>query len=160
MNEPVHTLDVRDFMTRHLLDVLDTMLARKGVPIDPSSTPGPGDRICGSVGFAGEKINGVVYLHLSASFAISATTAMLGLSAEELNGDSEANDVVGEMTNMLAGGLKSALCDHGAPCAVSTPSIIRGSSFEVEPVPDVERFWLPFQCGDDRVFVEVHIKSN
>ena len=45
--------------------------------------------------------------------------------------------MVGEATNMLTGGLKSWLCDSGAECAVSTPAIIRGSAFVIEPVPEV-----------------------
>jgi chemotaxis protein CheX len=69
------------------------------------------------------------------------------------------NDVVGEATNMLAGGLKSWLCDAGASCAVSTPAIIRGA-FAVEAMPDVAREFLVFESGADRVIVEIHIKLN
>jgi len=83
---------------------------------------------------------------------------MLGLPAEEMNNESEVNDVVGEVKNMVAGGLKSWLCDAGAVCAMSTPAIIRGTSFAIEPMPDVQRASLVFDCGEDRVLVEVHVK--
>jgi len=46
---------------------------------------------------------------------------MLGLPPDEITGETEVNDVVGEATNMLTGGLKSWLCDAGSDCAVSTP---------------------------------------
>jgi chemotaxis protein CheX len=68
------------------------------------------------------------------------------------------NDVVGELTNMLTGGLKSWLCDAGADCAVSTPGIIRGSSFSVEPLPEIEQLRLGFAAGPDQFSVEVHYK--
>ena len=70
---------------------------------------------------------------------------------------SEVNDVVGEVTNMLTGGLKSWLCDNGHPCAVSTPAIIRGA-YEIEPLPEVKREFLVFTCSGVQILVEVHIK--
>ena len=71
-----------------------------------------------------------------------------------------SNDVLGEITNMLTGHLKSCLCDAGAPCAVSIPSIIRGSSYQVETLPDVRRELLLFHCEADPLAVEVHLKFN
>jgi CheY-specific phosphatase CheX len=160
MNPPQQTLNVREFLTRHLIDVFETMLSKKAVPVDEAAPPPCSERVSGSVGFAGESVNGAVYLHLSGNFAVQATAAMLGMNPEEISGEAEVNDVVGEITNMLTGGLKSALCDAGAPCAVSTPAIIRGTSFNIEPAPDVERVWMTFDCDKDHVIVEAHIKYN
>jgi len=160
MSQTVQITDVREFMTRHLADVFDTMLSMKAVPAPTASLPVFGERVSGSVGFAGETVTGAVYLHLSAPFANKVTAAMLGMAPEETTGESEVNDVVGEATNMLTGGLKSWLCDSGADCAVSTPAIIRGTAFAIEPMGDVVRECLVFDCGEDRLVVEVHIKFN
>jgi chemotaxis protein CheX len=151
-------LNVRDYITAHLVDVFETMLSKKAVPRETQELPHYVDHVCGSVGFAGETVTGALYLHLTGKFAVQATSAMLGLPVEEISGDAETNDVVGEMTNMLAGGLKSALCDANAPCAVSTPTIIRGTSFMVESMPDVERFCIIFDCENEAVMAEIHIK--
>lgn len=160
MNQTVQISEVREFMTRHLVDVFDTMLSLKAA-LAPGAEPPPfGERVSGSVGFAGDTVTGAVYLHLSAPFASQAAAAMLGLAPAEITGETEVNDVVGEVTNMLTGGLKSWLCDAGFACAVSTPAIIRGTAFAVEPLPEVERVWLVFDCGDDRLVVEIHIKLN
>ena len=59
---------------------------------------------------------------------------------------------------MLAGGLKSAFCDAGRPCSLSTPAIIRGSSFSVKAAPNLERIWLVFACESERVAVEVYLR--
>jgi CheY-specific phosphatase CheX len=59
---------------------------------------------------------------------------------------------------MLTGGLKSWLCDSGAECAVSTPAIIRGSSFVIETSPEVTRQFLVFDCDGSRIVVEIHVK--
>jgi chemotaxis protein CheX len=68
--------------------------------------------------------------------------------------------VVGEATNMITGGLKSWLCDAGAECAMSTPAIIRGTSFAIEPMPDVERANLVFAYNEHFIVAEIHIKLN
>lgn len=160
MSSTVQLTNVREFMIRHLTDVFDTMLSLKAGLAPDNDLPHCDERVSGSVGFAGETVYGAVYLHLSAPFAVQITSAMLGLPVEEITGETEVNDVVGEVSNMLTGGLKSWLCDAGALCAVSTPAIIRGRSFAVEPMPDVERELLVFACGAERVVVEIHIKID
>jgi len=160
MSQTIQLSHIREFMNLHLVDVLGTMLSLKATPAPKAGIPQFGERVTGSVGFAGEKVTGAVYLHLSAPFANHAAAAMLGLAPDELTGETEVNDVVGEIANMLTGGLKSWLCDAGADCAVSTPAIIRGTAFDIEPMPDVERECMVFDCGDDRFLIEIHIKFN
>jgi len=68
--------------------------------------------------------------------------------------------VAGELCNMVTGGLKSRLCDTGTPCALSTPSIIRGDSYEILGQPNARREVLWFLCNDEPITVEVHLKFN
>jgi chemotaxis protein CheX len=157
MNQTIEIASICEFMNRHLADVFETMLSIKAVAAPNTGMPPSEERVTGSVAFAGEHICGAVYLHFGKPFAGHVAATMLGLAVEEL-GEAEVNDVVGEVTNMLTGGLKSWLCDSGAECAVSTPSIIRGSSFVIEPVPDVLREWLVFDCDHTRIVVEIHVK--
>jgi CheY-specific phosphatase CheX len=157
MSQTIQIPNIRDFMNRHLVDVFETMLSMKAVPVPGAGVPQFEERVTGCVAFAGDHINGAVYLHLATAFATQVAAAMLGLTPQDL-GEAEVNDVVGEATNMLTGGLKSWLCDSGAECAVSTPAIIRGTSFVIEPVPEVEREWLIFDCNHARIVVEIHVK--
>lgn len=159
MSQLVQLNDVAGYMQRHLTDVFDTMLSMSAVFVPAAELPGVHERVTGSVGFAGDDVHGAVYLHLPVEFATQVAAAMLGLPAEELTGETEVNDVVGEVTNMLTGGLKSWLCDAGLPCAVSTPAIIRGA-YVIEPLPEVQREFLVFDCAGTRVVVEVHIKLS
>jgi CheY-like chemotaxis protein len=153
MSQTVQIPNICEFMNRHLVDVFETMLSMKAVLVPGGMPPEFEERVTGCVAFAGEHITGAVYLHLGAPFANQVAAAMLGLPPEEL-GEPEVNDVVGEVTNMLTGGLKSWLCDSGAECAVSTPAIIRGSAFVIEAVPDVEREWLVFECGQTALWLK------
>jgi CheY-specific phosphatase CheX len=61
---------------------------------------------------------------------------------------------------MVTGGLKSSLCNAGLPCAMSTPAIIRGKSFDIEPMPNVRREMIHFMCQGERIMVEIHIKFD
>jgi CheY-specific phosphatase CheX len=158
MNTSTQTLDVRQFLAKHLVDVFETMLSLPAQLKSGDHVPDFPTRVTGSVGFGGETVTGAVYLHLSGEFAVHCASTMLGLPVEEITGEDEVNDVVGEMTNMLAGGLKSALCDAGNACAVSTPAIIRGIAYQIEALPEVQREMLTFQVGENPVLVEVHIK--
>jgi chemotaxis protein CheX len=157
MTRTIQIPNICEFMSRHLVDVFETMLSMKAAPRTGEGAPMFEERVTGCVAFAGDHINGAVYLHLGTPFATRIAAAMLGLEPTDL-GEAEVNDVVGEVTNMLTGGLKSWLCDSGAECAVSTPAIIRGSAFTIEAVPDVEREWLIFECGPDRIVVEIHVR--
>lgn len=160
MTHTASLTEIREFMIQHLTEVFSTMLSMTPETSDHTEPPQAANRVTGVVGMAGEEIDGVLYLHLTDEFAAKATAAMLGMGPEEAVGEAEANDVVGEITNMVAGGLKSHLNDMGAGCAMSTPGIIRGSSFVVETVPDVVRELLGFVCEGSRVLVELHIHSK
>jgi chemotaxis protein CheX len=153
-------LDIRHFLNGHLVDVFDTMLSMKAIPAPDGQLPAFAERMTGSVGFGGSAVTGAVYLHLSADFANQIAAKMLGLPTEEKLGENDVNDVVGECANMLAGGLKSAFCDKGYECAVSTPAIIRGTSFNIESLPDVRQELMVFESDGVRFAVEVHIKFN
>lgn len=161
MNKTISTSDVRDYVAGHLGEVFETMLSMKAATVagfDPAKLSG--ERVTGSVGMAGEAVTGSVYLHVSAPFAVQATAAMLGMAPEEITGTAEVNDVIAEVTNMLGGGLKSWLCDSGASCALTTPAVIRGTSFEVMAKPGVESVQLGFDCAGATGLVEIHIKFN
>ena len=151
-------LDIRHYFNGHLVDVFETMLSMKAQPMPEAPPPEFPERTTGSVGFGGDTVSGAVYLHLSSKLANQITGAMLGLPPEEPLPDNDVNDVVGECTNMLAGGLKSVLCDKGVECAVSTPAIIRGTSFNIESMPDVRHEIMVYECDGSQFTIEVHIK--
>ncbi|MGO8766761.1 MAG: chemotaxis protein CheX [Limisphaerales bacterium] len=153
-----NSLDIRHFINGHLVDVFNTMLSMKAEPLPDAPLPAFTERTTGCVGFAGDTVTGAVYFHLSSELANQVAANMLGLPAEEAMGETEVNDVVGECSNMLAGGLKSALCDKGYECAVSTPAIIRGTAFAIESMPDVHHERMVFECNGSKLVVEVHIK--
>ncbi len=148
--------NVADHICDTVPDMFDTMISARAVRTT-DTTPIRAERISGAIGLVGDSVTGTVYLHLPEQFARQAARAMLAGTSGQNAGDSDMNDVVGELTNIVSGVLKSALCDAGQFCAVSTPSVIRGV-FSVEAAPDltVESFF--FVCLGQRIAVEVHLK--
>jgi chemotaxis protein CheX len=160
MSQTAQALDLRQLVSEGVISVFDTMLSTKPAPVENQVLPSCQERVCGSVGFGGETVTGAVYLHFPEPLAQTIAATMLGLAPEELQDESNVNDVIGELCNMVAGVLKSHLCDAGAVCAVSTPAIIRGSNFQIESIPDVHQEMLQFVCWQHQFRVELHIKFN
>ncbi len=59
--------------------------------------------------------------------------AMLDLNPEEIRDPDEVKDVMAEVCNMIAGNLKSGLCDAGLTCELSVPTLINGKDYRIAP---------------------------
>src|SRR5688572_11057404 len=115
------------FLIESVKDVCSTML---NWPVDSGTLDGNGQpapfelhQINGCIGFGG-KMTGSLFLSCSENLAVQMARTILG--GEHSPGSREVSDVVGELTNMLAGGCKSRLCDHDCSVVMSIPNIIRG----------------------------------
>ena len=163
MNDRTRNLseEVGDLLKGGLSHVFSTMLTLEVTPAEVRSDwHAPGEMlVAGSVGFIGD-VNGVVYIRVTAAFARKLAGRMLGLAEAELEGDEMVNDVIGELTNMVVGSVKSRLCDSDAPCVLTIPSIVRGQNFQIEPGCSCERRWLGFCCGADHIVVELLMKRS
>jgi len=140
-------------------NVLTTMTSLTASP-HPAGGPLAGhNRVSGTIGIAGEGVTGAVYVHLPEPLAFLIVNALLGNPATQPVSDGDLNDVVGELTNMIGGGFKSALCDAAWPCGMSTPAIIRGA-YAIEVPHDLRAKVFPFHCERHDFAVEVHLKFN
>lgn len=84
--------------------------------------------INGSIGFGG-RITGTLFFSVNDQQAAEMGEALLG---HKVSVDRhECLDVVGELTNMIAGGIKTRLNDQGYPMVMSIPNIISGPSILV-----------------------------
>jgi len=158
MNHKISNHDQREMVTRTLMGIFETMLSMKLEALAEEALPDAQEHVIGSVGLGGEQVSGAVFLLVSEKFAHAMASAMLGSKPGEAIEESAINDVVSEIANMLAGGVKSRLTDDGIPCCMSTPSIIRGTSFLIETSPDVSREKFLFRFEQERIGVELHLK--
>ena len=165
---------IRENIVRAMADVFKTMLTKsvnlsadaepgssKGwPPLAPSSPAEATPQIVGTVGFLGDA-NGLIYLYLDEEFATECTEQILGMTRAELaEDDGFVNDAVGELTNMVVGTFKNGLCDHGYPCKLTIPSILRGRNFCVEPMSSAKRYIYIFESSGHRVVADILMNNE
>ncbi|KAB2648162.1 MAG: chemotaxis protein CheX [Verrucomicrobia bacterium] len=115
--------------------------------------------VAGSIGFIGEA-NGIVHVHVSSDFARTLASRMLGMAENEIDGDEMVNDVIGELSNMIVGAVKSQLCDMGNTCVLTIPAIVRGENISVSPTSSTEQSLLGFCCGNNHILIELQMKQS
>ena len=166
---------IRDNINRAVCDVFKTMLHRS-VVLSNSQVTGPHEsnplaphgeaisvrpQVVGTVGFLGD-VNGLIYLYFEGAFATHCTCHMLGMTEAEVDeaGDEVINDAIGEITNMTVGSFKNGLSDHGYPCRLTIPSILRGRNFSIEPISDSQRFVYTFETEGQRLVADILLKCG
>jgi len=157
----ISNLDLKGFMLKVIKDVFETMVSMDLEFSDPNpANKIYGNRIVGSVGLAGD-VQGNVRIHVTEEFARVITAAMLGMELDEIEGEEEVHDVIGELSNMISGGIKSRICDAGVNCNLSAPTITSGSDYEIISQDCQICEQLFFSNEDDNTALsEIAIKLN
>lgn len=128
-------------------------------PDSQAALPPAGEpQLAGCVSFVG-RLSGVVRIYTSLAQARRMTCLLLGLEENDLDG-AMVNDAMGEVTNMIGGNFKSHLCDHGYPCRLSIPSIVRGTNFTIESAPNATRKIMGYMLQGGSLVVEVVVKET
>ena len=102
----------------------------------------PEFEISGIIGFSGNAA-GTVVLSFSRQVAFAATGAMTGEEPADLS--AEVTDVVGELTNMVAGGAKAKL--EELAMSVSLPSVVVGKNHSIAYPSSVQPIYVPFDSS-------------
>jgi chemotaxis protein CheX len=152
------TIDIQTYVSNTVRQVFDTMLAMD-IQIfakNPPSLP-DGFRFVGTVAFTGE-VSGCVNLQINDVFARLLTANLLGITADDIEGSEEVEDVIGELSNMIGGDLKSRFCDLDLPCELSVPTIASGEDFKIEPVGLLRRESIGIGYQEHIAQVQVFLK--
>jgi len=156
----INDLDLKDFVTKTLTDVFDTMLSINLEQIDDGSERiDGGNQVIGSVGFAG-KAMGNVNIQVGGDFARFITAEMLGMKTDEIESEEEVYDVIGELCNMVGGDIKSRLCDSGFTCELSIPSVTGGNNLKLESMGWDRCECFGFKYRENTALVQVYIKTG
>ena len=156
--DKINALDINAQVAESTIDVFDTMFSVTLEPVDSVTSDSlEGIRNVGSVSFAGD-VTGMVSIHVSEAFALEMASEMLGMGVDEIEGDEEIRDMLGEVGNIVGGNLKSSFTDAGLACVLSTPSFTTGTDFKIETLnmEKYERF--AFKCNHNIIFAEVGVK--
>lgn len=108
------------------LTMCDTSARCVGISTIPSREPG---EVTGIIGVHGE-VSGFVTVNMAQAVAKAAVGGLLQDRFESLT--SQVIDGVGEMTNIISGGIKKGLCGtQWAFNAVTVPSVIVGNNYQI-----------------------------
>jgi chemotaxis protein CheX len=114
------------------------------------------DSISGVIGLAGTH-KGALAIHLPHRVAIAITSGFLGIDVEEMNSDVE--DAVGELANMLGGNVKSILSENGRDINLSMPTTISGHDYDYQSNKDAERIFIMFRCETGQFTIELQLEK-
>ena len=115
--------------------------------------------ISAMVGLGGD-CSGMVGIHIPAELAREVTASMLGMELEEIEGDDDVNDAMGEIANMLAGEIKMLFSGKGMNVCLSTPSVIAGKEYSVEVVSSGAAVVVPFDRGEYRFLATLQLEGS
>ncbi len=115
------------------------------------------DSISGIVGLAGQ-VKGLLAVHLPNQMSMEVTSAFLGMEVDEV--DEDVRDAIGELANMLAGNLKTALDPKGSGIQLSMPSAIHGEEYSIDCLTDAANITVPFTLNGETFLVELQIQTD
>lgn len=137
--------------TVEALSVMTFITPERGNPFLKKDATAKGD-ISGVIGFAGDA-KGSVALTFSESLAVKLYSQMVGEATSGLN--DMVKDSIGELTNMVAGGAKSALAQKGFHFKIAIPSIVVGKGHSIQHNAGAPFLVVPFSADGDTFWLEV-----
>ncbi len=109
--------------------------------------------ISSMIGLAGE-LKGLLAVHCPRRVALAVSGAMLGMEMEEI--DDDVKDALGEIANMVAGGLKTSLLEAGRNVELAIPTTVVGNSIRTSGFSGASTLVVPFRVPDGRFAVELN----
>lgn len=138
-----------------LLNVLKTMAQMElqvGKPQKKTDSMARGD-VSGLIGMVGGDIKGSMSITFEAGLALDIMQAMLGERPECLN--DEVSDMVGEITNMVAGGAKMQLAEKGYDIGMATPMVVSGKNHTINHKVSGHKMIMPFKGTGGKAYIEI-----
>ncbi len=153
-------MDLCESITELTKEIFSSMIMLEVTPASETQEQGGvlEDNVTGTVGLAGTR-KGILAIHFPSEAARNVTASFLDMPPDEVEGDVE-DDAIGEVANMLGGGIKGFLSDNGRDIDLSLPSIIRGSKYTFNIKGNAQRILLPFSCDAGSFYVEFLLEKN
>ena len=138
-------------------DIYATMLDKTVEFGEPTyAGPQPTANVVATVGFAGT-LSGYVSLCVSTKPRSRSRRRSSAASADEA--PAHVRDAAGEMANMIAGSVRTAMPDRGETLGISTPIVTVGTDFSTAALRDVSQAVCPFRVGPHNMFVYLVLQA-
>jgi len=109
-----------------------------------------GQALLGSITFDGD-IEGCLAVCFSMVCAKTIALNMLGMEPDEKISEGDINDAIGEIANMVMGGVKSRLKDNTKNINVSIPTVVSGSELKNSLGDGAERISVMVNIEDEHI---------
>jgi len=139
----------------NVLSTMANMTPEPGAPSIKEDTHALGV-VTGVIDFKGPKEHVSTAISFSKHVALEITERMLRTRPNDI--DEIVEDLVGEISNMMAGGAKGKLEAEGYDFELTLPSVATGEGHEVPHRIEGKTILLPFKTDAGEFFVE--IRSN
>ncbi|MBT1071958.1 chemotaxis protein CheX [Pelotalea chapellei] len=152
-----------DQLAKYVIDATQEVFATMVMmdPLDEYPLAEPVNRfkcsITGMVGFAGI-YSGVISIHCPVVLALKITSSMLGMECDKV--DDDLNDAIGEIANMLGGGVKQVLSKGGMDIKLSIPTVISGEDYTVNSLSEMDCVVIPFSLENEKFLVGLTLKKE
>lgn len=113
--------------------------------------------ISSMIGLSGD-LTSMLSIHCPGTIGMAITSEMLGMEVEEV--DADVKDTLGEIANMVAGGLKEAFAAEDVHLELSIPTTVTGKSYTVSSPTKSNRVIIPFDLEPGRFFIELKYSLN
>ena len=123
-------------------------------PLSDESAEVP-SHVSAMLGLSGD-LAAILTIHCSGQVARGITSAMLGMDVEDI--DDDVKDAVGEVANMVAGGLKISLAEEDIDVELAIPSVVVGKSFQITAPAGTRRTVVPFHTPAGHFWVELKFR--
>ncbi|NTS77821.1 chemotaxis protein CheX [Catenovulum sp. SM1970] len=138
-----------------LLNVLSTMAMldlKPGKPRLKRDEIARGD-VSGLIGMVGPQTKGSFSITFDESLALEIMSRMLGEKPDYIN--EEVTDMVGEITNMVAGGAKRLLGEKGFEFDMATPMVVAGKGHTIAHKSEGGLVLMPFTAEAGSAHIEI-----
>jgi chemotaxis protein CheX len=105
------------------------------------------------IGLSGSSLTAMLGIHCPMEVGLAIAGAMLGMDIEEI--DSDVKDALGEIANMLAGGLKERLAGIDDTLSLAIPTTVAGKSYNITAPKGYQQELIPFTIKQGQFFVEI-----
>jgi chemotaxis protein CheX len=139
------------------VNVLKTMAKVNPVPGKPHLKEGSRTWgvVTGIIGMAGQAVTGNMVVSFEEKCILTIVKNMLMEDFPSINKD--VIDAVGEITNMISGGAKKDLSEHGYSFNMATPVILTGKDLEMTQLSKAPIIVIPFDTETGKFVVEANL---
>jgi len=116
-----------------------------------------GCHLSSMIGLSGG-FSAMLSIHCPEPIGLAIAGAMLGMDIEAV--DADVKDALGEIANMVAGGLKERFAAEDIDLVLAIPTTVSGKSYTIASPKKSNRVIIPFSIEAGKFFIEIKYHLN